>query len=61
MREGEREDEAVEDVLGEAERDERLAGVLAVRVDADSDGRRAAEGAAEADDAEEDCGDWAVL
>ena len=48
------EDQAVEDVLAEVERDERLARVLAVAVDAERDGGRAAERAPERDDAEED-------
>lgn len=48
------EDQAVHDVLGEVQRDESLARVLAVAVDAEGDGGRRAEGAAEGDNAEED-------
>lgn len=50
-------DQAVEDVLAKVERHQRLAGVLAVRVDAEGDGGGGAEGAAKGDDAEEDGGD----
>ncbi|KAL5868678.1 hypothetical protein ACKVWC_011602 [Pyricularia oryzae] len=45
--------ETVQDVLCKVERDERLARVLPVAVDAKGDRRRAAQAAAEADDAEE--------
>lgn len=48
------ENQPVEDVLGEIERDQRFAGVLAVAVDAVRDGRGRAERAPKRDDAEED-------
>ena len=52
--EKEGEDQAVEDVLREIERDERLAGILPVAVHGERDRSRAAQRAPEADDAEED-------
>lgn len=58
MREEEGEDKAVEDIFGEVERDERLAGILAIRVNAKGNGGSATERAAKTDDTEKDRGNY---
>lgn len=56
MRKEQAEHQAMEDVLAEIKRHQRLPGKLAIRIHAKGDGGGGAEGAAEGDDAKEDGG-----